>query len=162
MSDVTVAIVNQYEKFNGVVLRHIQETEINNVVGFVFHKDHDSNRFMTVAFSDDSEKVYSIDDLAYIAIDELETDETETDTEKPEKYTVDEIERYIHENYESGEIKYSYIFDGAIYSILSGRFPHASMALCFDAVMKVWKEILDSDDKRIYDTRNFANHKEDK
>ena len=75
MSDVTVAVVNQFERFNGVVLKHIQETEISNVVGFVFHKDRNGNRFMTVAFSDETEKVYNVDDLAYIAIDDSETDE---------------------------------------------------------------------------------------
>lgn len=145
MNDVTVAIVNQFERFNGVVLKHIQETEISNVVGFVFHKDRNNNRFITVAFSDDTEKVYNVDDLAYIALDDSETDETQSAAEKPGKYTLDEIVNYISNDYKRGELKYIEIKDGTVYSFLSAHFPNAPMSLCFKAVMKAWENILNDE-----------------
>lgn len=145
MNNVTVAVVNQFERFNGVVLKHIQETEISNVVGFVFHKDRSNNRFVTIAFSDDTEKVYNVDDLAYIAVDDSETDGTEIGSVNLRKYTLDEIASEICDDLNLGRLTYNDIKDGTVYAFLKSYFPDAPMLLCYKAVMKVLENMPDVD-----------------
>lgn len=148
MKKITVAHIADKVTFPGVQIQHIDEIELDNVSGLVFVKDNPFSDnpipSVDIMIADGTEKHFHIDDLAYIVVDDSDTDETETNTEKPEKYTVDEIVSEIRDNLELGRYRFSDIVDGTIYSFLSGYFPDASMAQCHAAVMKVWKDRTDS------------------
>lgn len=140
MSNVIVAKVDKFQRFNHVTDWHFVETDYTDLSGFVFLRDREGNPVVAFMHKNGCEGLYKFDDLAYITLDDSETDDTQSVAEKPERYTVDEIASEIRDSLELGRCSFSDITDGTIYSYLSGYFPDASMAQCHVAVMKVWKD----------------------
>lgn len=148
MKKITVAHITDKAIFPGVQIHHIEEIELDNVSGLVFVKDapFSDNPIpsVDVMMADGTERRFHIEDLAFIAFD-TEPNETAATVEK------DDLVSYILNAYKRGEIKYTEIKDGSIYSYLAGRFPLIPMALCFNAVMKAWEDILSNDEPIDYE-----------
>lgn len=163
MKKITVARIADRAIFPGVQINHIEEIELDDVSGLVFVKDapFSDNPIpsVDVMMGDGTEKHFHIEDIAFIAFPpSLSFDTVPNDTtanvEKSEEYIMNDIVSYILNAYKRKKIKYNEIKDGTIYSFLAGRFPSVPMALCFNAVMKAWEDILSNDD--------FIDYEEDK
>lgn len=148
MKKITVAHITDKATFPGVQINHIEEIELDNVSGLVFVKDapFSDNPIpsVDVMLTNGTERRFRIEDLAFIAFD-TEPNETAANVE------MDDLVSYILNAYKRGKIKYTEIKDGSIYSYLAGRFPLASMSLCFNAVIKAWDDILKDDEPIDYE-----------
>lgn len=148
MKKITVAHITDKATFPGVQIHHIEEIELDNVSGLVFVKDapFSDNPIpsVDVMMADGTERRFHSEDLAFIAFD-TEPNETAANVE------MDDLVSYILNAYKREKIKYTEIKDGSIYSYLAGRFPSIPMALCFNAVMKAWEDILKDDEPIDYE-----------
>lgn len=157
MKKITLAHIADKVTFPGVQIHHIEEIELDNVSGLVFVKDNPFSDnpipSVDVMMADGTERHFHFEDIAFITFDTAPNDTT-ANVEKSEEYIMDDIVSYIFNSYKRKKIKYNEIKDGTVYSFLAGRFPSVPMALCFNAVMKAWEDILCDDD--------FIDYEEDK
>lgn len=96
MINVTVAKVDSSQRFNNVNVRHFEETDYTNILGFVFHRDRENNPVVTFMHKNGCEGLYKFDDLAYIAFDTV-PDETLTGNEAIENckaFCLDQIKEH--------------------------------------------------------------------
>lgn len=154
MKKITVAHITDRAIFPGVQINHIEEIELDNVSGLVFVKDapFSDNPIpsVDVMIADGTEKHFHIDDIAFIAFPPSLAFDTEPN-EIAANVEMDDLVSFILNAYKRGKIKYTEIEAGSIYSYLAGRFPLASMSLCFNAVMKAWDDILKDDEPIDYE-----------
>lgn len=154
MKKITVAHITDKATFPGVQIQHIEEIELGNVSGLVFVKDapFSDNPIpsVDVMMADGTEKHFHIDDIAFIAFPPSLAFDAEPN-ETAANFEMDDLVSYILNAYKRGKIKYTEIKDGTIYSYLAGRFPLASMSLCFNAVMKAWEDIINGDEPINYE-----------